>query len=64
MADKEYKIARVKRRMAKQKERTDKTDKCHICDIHTDGECDFDKDMNPYSDPSPCCGCHSCAEDT
>lgn len=37
--------------------------KCHICGIPTDKSCDFDLEMNSLSEPKPCCGCHSCAED-
>ena len=37
--------------------------KCHFCGVPTEGECAFDRDMNPYIDPKPCCGEHGCAED-
>jgi len=36
---------------------------CHICGVCTDGECAFDKDMNPHHEPRPCCGNHGCAGD-
>jgi hypothetical protein len=36
---------------------------CHLCGCHTDLTCKFDKEMNPWSEPRPCCGCGTCAED-
>ena len=41
----------------------DDTNKCHCCSVHTDDVCSFDVEMNPYSNPRPCCGSHGCAED-
>lgn len=42
---------------------TDPEHCCHLCGCYTELKCTFDKEMNPYSEPSPCCGCGSCAED-
>ena len=38
---------------------------CHLCGVPTDGECEFDLDMNPHriTGPRSCCGQHQCAED-
>jgi hypothetical protein len=42
---------------------TDPEHCCHICEGYTELTCAFDAEMNPHCDPSPCCGCGSCAED-
>jgi len=41
----------------------DGTDKCHCCHVYTSKTCAFDEEMNPHSNPRPCCGSHGCAED-
>ena len=41
----------------------DNYNKCHICGCYTELKCAFDEEMNPYSNPRPCCGCGTCAED-
>lgn len=35
-------------------------DRCHMCNVPTDCKCSFDVEMNPHSNPRPCCGQHNC----